>query len=58
MEEYKKILDNAVKNYKQMQKAADKWQKYVQQEHAGRFRLITISAIVTPVLLFLNMIFK
>ncbi|WP_196602396.1 hypothetical protein [Pectinatus frisingensis] len=58
LEEYKKILDNAVKNYKQMQKAADKWQKSVEQEHAGRFRLITISAIVTPVLLFLNMIFK
>ncbi|KMO86314.1 hypothetical protein AB840_08805 [Megasphaera cerevisiae DSM 20462] len=58
LEEYKKIFDNAVKNYKQMQKAADKWQKSVEQEHDGRFRLITISAIVTPVLLFLNMIFK
>lgn len=58
LEEYKKVLDNAVKNYNQMRKSAAKWQKSIETERAGRFRMIMISAIVTPVFLLLNLIFK
>lgn len=56
--EYKKILDNAVKNYNQMQKAAAKWQLSIEEGKDRRYKLITISAILTPSLLFLNLIFK
>ena len=58
LEEYKKILANAVKNYNQMKKTADKWQISIEKERYGRYKLITISAILTPSLLFLNLIFK
>ncbi|MGE1063592.1 hypothetical protein NXG27_13355 [Megasphaera paucivorans] len=53
LEEYKKILGNAVKNYNQMQKASDRWQKSLDKKQEKRFEIITISAIVTPVLLIL-----
>lgn len=53
LEEYKKIFANAVKNYNQMQKASDRWQKSLDKKKEKRFEIITISAVVTPVLLIL-----
>jgi len=58
LEEYKKILANAVKNYNQMQQSILKWQKSIEKELVVRYKLITISAILTPTLLLLNLIFK
>ncbi|WP_196591933.1 hypothetical protein [Pectinatus frisingensis] len=58
LEEYKKILANAVKNYNQMQKAADKWQKSIDEKQVGIFKILTASAIITPILLLLNLLFK
>jgi hypothetical protein len=42
----------------QMQKAAAKRQKIIEEERAGRFTLITVSALMMPVLLILILIFK
>lgn len=58
LEEYKKILANAVKNYNQMQRNAFKWQKYIEIEKRDWFRIIITSALVTPILLLLNLIWK
>ncbi|MDU2066527.1 MAG: hypothetical protein E6713_17050 [Sporomusaceae bacterium] len=58
LEEYKKILANAAKNYNQMQRNAFKWQKYIEIEKRDWFRIIITSAIVTPILLLLNLIWK
>ena len=58
LEEYKKILANAVKNYNQMQKGAENWKKSIEEEGVRRHNLIAISAILTPILLFVNLIFK
>lgn len=58
LEEYKKILSNAVENYNQMRKTVYKWQKSITEDYTGNFKLITISALVTPILLFANLIFK
>lgn len=56
LEEYKKILANAVKNYNQMQKGADKWQKSIERRNVSY--LITISAVITPLLLVLTLSLK
>ena len=58
LEEYKKILSNAVENYNQMRKTVYKWQKSITEDYTGNFKLITISALVTPILLLANLIFK
>ena len=58
LEEYKKILANAVKNYNQMQKRVVHWQTSIQKEWVGSYKLIAISAILTPMLLFLLLISK
>jgi hypothetical protein len=58
LEEYKKILANAVKNYNQMQKASDRWQKSLDEKKNQKLKIITIAAIVTPVLLILLLSFK
>ncbi len=57
LEEYKKILANAVKNYNQMQKAADKWQQSL-EERGTKTQLSTIFIIVTQILLLFNIFFK
>jgi len=56
LEEYKKILANAVKNYKQMQKAGDKWQKSTEERQVKKMKIITISAVLTPALLLLHLL--
>jgi hypothetical protein len=56
LEEYKKILANAVENYNQMQKEAVKWHKSLGKEREGRFQIITISAIITPIFLLLHLL--
>ena len=58
LEEYKKISENAVKNYNQMKKAADKWKKSVEEDRKLRLQLIAISAIVTPILLLINLFIR
>lgn len=58
LEEYRKILDNAVGNYNQMRKTVYKWQKSIAENYTENFKLITISALVTPILLLANLIFK
>jgi len=58
LEEYKKILANAVKNYNQMQKAAYQWQRSIGERGDRIFWLITISAITTLILLLLNLFLK
>lgn len=54
LEEYKKIIANAVKNYNQMQKAA---RKFIEDDNGWRLKIIIASAIITPVLILLNFIF-
>ncbi|WP_432718728.1 hypothetical protein [Pectinatus frisingensis] len=58
LEEYKKILANAVKNYNQMQKAAEKWQKSIDEKRVGIFKMITSSVILIVILLLLNVLFR
>ena len=58
LEEYKKILANAVKNYNQMKNAAEIWGESIEEKGVGCFRLIVISSVVTPVLLILMLISK
>ena len=58
LEEYKKVLENAVRNYNQMQKSAEKWQKSIEEKKQIEFRIITASAIVTPVLMVLLVFLK
>lgn len=57
LEEYKKILANVVKNYNQMQNAANKWQKLI-EERREKFKLLTICMIITPILLLVNLVIK
>lgn len=56
LEEYKKILANAVNNYKQMQKAGDRWQKSTEEQQVKKIKIITISAVLTPALLLLHLL--
>ncbi len=56
--EYKKVLENAVKNYNQMQKAAEKWQRSIEERKRSGFKIITVSAILTPALLVLLLILR
>jgi hypothetical protein len=58
LEEYKKILANAVKNYNQMQRFAGKWQKSIEEDRGWRVKIIIVSEIITPVLIVLNFIFR
>ena len=55
--EYKKIIENAAKNYSQLQKSADRWQKSLSDERESTLKLIKISAMITPLLLFILIIF-
>ncbi|MBP2657007.1 MAG: hypothetical protein H6Q69_39 [Firmicutes bacterium] len=58
LEEYKKILANAVKNYNQMQRFVGKWQKSIEEDRGWRIKVIIVSEIITPVLILLNFIFR
>ena len=58
LEEYKKILENAVKNYSQMRTSAAKWQRSIDKDQVGMLRLIVIAVLVTPLLLLVNFVLK
>lgn len=58
LNEYKKIINNAVKNYQQFRRSADQWQKSLEENHEKNFRWVMMSSIVTPVLVLLDMLFK
>ena len=58
LNEYKKIVNNAAKNYKQFQRAANKWQQSLEETNNKKLNLITISAVITPILLLLLIIIK
>lgn len=34
-----------------MQKPADKWQKFIEEKQKTEFKMITVSAIITPVII-------
>lgn len=55
--EYKKIIENAARNYSQLQKSADRWQKSLSDERESTLKLIKISAMITPLLLLILIIF-
>ena len=48
---YKKIVNNAAKNYNQLQKSIVSWHKNLEKDHDRMFKWISISSILTPVLL-------
>ncbi|WP_019554953.1 hypothetical protein [Propionispira raffinosivorans] len=58
LEEYKKIFANAVKNYNSMQKATAKWQKSIDKNRGVVFKMSRASAILTSILLLLNLLFR
>lgn len=58
LEEYKKIIANAVKNYSQMRKSAAKWQRSIDKDQVGMFRLLATAELVTLLLLLLNFVLK
>lgn len=58
LSEYKKIINNASKNYNQMQKAANSWQKRVITEQEQTFKLMKYSSLITPILLVLIIILQ
>lgn len=51
LDEYKKIVNNAAKNYNQLQKSIVSWHKNLEKDHDRMFKWISISSILTPVLL-------
>ena len=51
LEEYKKILANAVKNYNQMQSSAENWRKSVKKESLRTYPISNIIFFVTVALL-------
>lgn len=51
MNEYKNIVTTAAKNYQTLQKSAIKWQESLQEKNQNQFKMISISAIITPLLL-------
>jgi len=58
LEEYKKILANAVKNYNQMQRSAGKWQQTIGKDKNESFRWVMIFVIIIQNLLLLNLVLK
>ena len=51
LDEYKKIVNNAAKNYNQLQKSIVSWHKNLEKDHDRMFKWISISSILTPILL-------
>ncbi len=51
LEEYKKIVSNAAKNYNQLQKSVASWHKTLEKDHDRMFKWISISSVLTPILL-------
>lgn len=51
LEEYKKIISNAAKNYNQLQKSVASWHKTLEKDHNRMFKWISISSVLTPILL-------
>lgn len=51
LEEYKKIVSNAAKNYNQLQKSVTNWHKTLEKDHDRMFKWISISSVLTPILL-------
>lgn len=51
LDEYKKIVNNAAKNYNQLQKSIVSWHKNLEKDYDRMFKWISISSILTPVLL-------
>ena len=51
LDEYKKIINNAAKNYNQLQKSIVSWHKNLEKDHDRMFKWISISSILTPILL-------
>lgn len=51
LEEYKKIVSNAAKNYNQLQKSVNNWHKNLEKDHDRMFKWISISSVLTPILL-------
>lgn len=51
LEEYKKIVSNAAKNYNQLQKSVASWHKRLEKDHDRMFKWISISSVLTPILL-------
>lgn len=51
LEEYKKIVSNAAKNYNQLQKSVARWHKTLEKDHNRMFKWISISSVLTPILL-------
>ena len=51
LEEYKKIVSNAAKNYNQLQKSVASWHKTLEKDHNRMFKWISISSVLTPILL-------
>lgn len=53
LEEYKKIVNNAVKNYQKFHKSANDYQKSLEENYQKNLTWVTISAIITPTLMLL-----
>lgn len=58
LEEYKKIVNNAAKNYNQLQKSVTNWHKTLEKDHDRMFKWISISSILTPILLLILIILQ
>ena len=58
LEEYKKIVSNAAKNYNQLQKSVTNWHKTLEKDHDRMFKWISISSILTPILLLILIILQ
>lgn len=53
LNEYKKIVNNAVKNYKVFQKDTIRWQSSLKADNENDLKWIKRSAFITPILLLL-----
>lgn len=58
LEEYKKIVSNAAKNYNQLQKSVTNWHKTLEKDHDRMFKWISISSVLTPILLLILIILQ
>lgn len=58
LDEYKKIVNNAAKNYNQLQKSIVSWHKNLENDHDRMFKWISISSILTPILLLILILFQ
>lgn len=56
--EYKMIFANAVKNYNQLQNAIEKWQRDIKKRQLGTSNLFVFLAVITPLLVILNLLLK